>query len=113
MTFRRGFAFALLLLTCTALRAESRLHTQVLVFIPAYEGSQLYDSTLLPKGEDPPCVCIDAIRSATLYFSLSTPNPLDARPMLTAGPIDVYGKFLRHDGGAGRRAPFRSLHGGG
>ena len=78
------------------MRAESRLHTQVLVFIPAYEGSQLYDSTLLPKGEDPPCVWggIDAIRSATLYFSLRMPNPLDARPMLTAGPIDVYGKFL-------------------
>jgi len=96
MILRRGFAFALLLLTCAALRAEPRLHTQVLVFIPAYEGSQLYDSTLLPKGDDPPCVWggIDAIRSATLYFSLRMPNPLDARPMLTAGPIDVYGKFL-------------------
>jgi pimeloyl-ACP methyl ester carboxylesterase len=96
MSFRRGFAFALLLLTCTALRAEPRLHAQVLVFIPAYEGSQLYDPTLLPKGEDAPCVWggIDAIRSSKLYFSLRMPNPLEARPMLTAGPIDVYGKFI-------------------
>jgi pimeloyl-ACP methyl ester carboxylesterase len=96
MIFRCSFALALLLLLCPSLHAESRLHTQVLVFIPAYEGSQLYDPTLLPKGEDAPCVwgAIDAIRTSKLYFSLRMPNPLEARPMLTAGPIDVYTKFI-------------------
>jgi hypothetical protein len=95
MIFRRGLALALLL-ACPLAQAEPRLHTQVLVFIPAYEGSQLYDPTLLPKGEDAPCVwgAIDAIRTSKLYFSLRMPNPLEARPMVTAGPIDVYGKFL-------------------
>ena len=96
MIFRRSIALALLLLSATALRAEHRLHAEVLVFIPAYEGSQLYDETLLPKGDDAPCVWggIDAIRTSKLYFSLRMPNPLVAKPMLSAGPIDVYGKFI-------------------
>ena len=95
MIFRRGLALALLL-ACPLARAETRLHAQVLVFIPAYEASQLYDPTLLPKGEDAPCVWggIDAIRTSKLYFALRMPNPLEARPMISAGPIDIYGKFL-------------------
>jgi hypothetical protein len=94
MIFRRGLALALLL-ACPFARAETRLHTQVLVFIPAYEGSRLYDPTLLPPDEDAPCVwgAVDAIRTSKLYFSLRMPNALVAKPMMSAGPIDVYGKF--------------------
>jgi pimeloyl-ACP methyl ester carboxylesterase len=111
MIFRKGLALALLL-ACPPVQAETRLHTQVLVFIPAYEGSQLYDPTLLAKGEEPPCVWggIDAIRTSKLYFALRMPNPLEARPMLTAGPIDVYGKFItamtETAGGAPHFAPY-------
>jgi predicted alpha/beta-hydrolase family hydrolase len=94
---RWSFALALLLTACllTARADAPRLHTQVLVFIPAYEGSQLYDPTLLDKDEPPPCVWggLDAIRMSKFYFSLRMPNPLDARPMLSAGPIDVYETF--------------------
>ena len=76
-------------------RAEGPLHAQVLVFLPAYEGSKLYDPTLDPPTDDPPCVWggIDAIRQAKLYLALRMPNPLDARQMVSAGPIDVYGDF--------------------
>jgi hypothetical protein len=76
-------------------RADGPLHAQVLVFIPAYEGSKLYDPTLEEFSDDPPCVWggLDAIRSAKLYLALRMPNPLDARPMISAGPIDVYGDF--------------------
>jgi hypothetical protein len=93
----RGFALALLLLLALPpLRAENHLHAQVLVFVPAYEGSKLYDPTLLEKDETPPCVWggIDAMRLSKFYFSLRMPNPLEARPMLTAGPIDVYESFI-------------------
>jgi pimeloyl-ACP methyl ester carboxylesterase len=79
-----------------ALHGESLLHSEVLVFVPAYEGSKLYDPTLDPPGDDPPCVwgSIGGIREAKLYLSLRMPNPLDARPMVSAGPLDVYGKFV-------------------
>ena len=78
------------------LRAEGPLHAQVLVFLPAYEGSKLYDPDLLKKGDDPPCVwgSLDAIRDAKLYLALRNPNPLEARPMVSAGPVDVYGDFV-------------------
>jgi pimeloyl-ACP methyl ester carboxylesterase len=93
-----GLTLALMFLLFPAhVRAESRpLHAQVLVFLPAYEGSMLYDPTLLKKGEDAPCVwgSVDAIRRSDLYLALRMPNPLEARPMSTAGPIDVYGKFM-------------------
>jgi len=77
-------------------RADHVLHNQVLVFIPAYEGSKLYDPDLAKKGDDPPCVWggLDAIRTADLYLSLRMPNPLVAGPMLSAGPVDVYGPFV-------------------
>jgi pimeloyl-ACP methyl ester carboxylesterase len=77
-------------------RADQPLHAQVLVFVPAYEGSKLYDTDLLPKTEDAPCVWggLDAIRNAKLYLCLRMPNPLEARPMISAGPISVYGDFI-------------------
>jgi len=78
-----------------SLRADNPLHAQVLVFLPAYEGSKLYDPDLGDKGDDPTCVwgSVDAIRSAKLYLALRMPNPLEARPMVSAGPIEVYSKF--------------------
>jgi len=80
----------------TSLRADNPLHARVLVFLPAYEGSKLYDPDLAEKGDDPLCVwgSLEAIRSAKLYLALRMPNPLEARPMVSAGPIEVYGKFL-------------------
>lgn len=79
-----------------SLCADAPLHSQVLVFIPAYEGSKLYDPTLNEPGEDAPCVwgSLDAIRTAKLYLALRMPNPLQAKPMVSAGPIDVYGDFI-------------------
>jgi pimeloyl-ACP methyl ester carboxylesterase len=87
---------ALMLFFTPRLRAEPPLHRQVLVFIPAYEGSALYDPDLADKGDDPPCVwgSVSAICDSNLYLALRMPNPLVAKPMLTAGPIDVYGKFV-------------------
>ncbi|MCE0484192.1 MAG: alpha/beta fold hydrolase [Methylacidiphilales bacterium] len=103
-----GLTLAAMFFLFPRLRAETPLHAQVLVFIPAYEGSALYDTTLFARDEDPPCVWggVDAIRSAELYLSLRMPNPLAARPMLTAGPIDVYSKFV-----AGITAPQKSAPG--
>ena len=77
-------------------RADGVLHSQVLVFIPAYEGSKLYDPDLVAKGDDAPCVwgSLEAIRTAKLYLALRMPNPLLAKPMVSAGPIDVYGDFI-------------------
>jgi pimeloyl-ACP methyl ester carboxylesterase len=79
-------------------RADSPLHANVLVFIPAYEGSKLYDPTLDPPGADPVCVWGDlaAIRLSKLYFALRNPNPLQAGPMLSAGPLDIYGDFIEN-----------------
>ena len=91
-----GLTLALMLFFAPRLWADPPLHSQVLVFIPAYEGSKLYDPTLVPKGEDAPCVWggIDAIRTADLYLAMRMPNPLVPGPMLSAGPIDVYGDFV-------------------
>lgn len=56
----------------------------------------LIDPALAKKGDDPVCVwgSLAAIRNSDLYLSLRMPNPLVARPMLHAGPIDVYGDFV-------------------
>jgi len=56
----------------------------------------LYDPGLVKKGDDAPCVwgSVDAIRRSDLYLALRMPNPLEARPMLNAGPVDVYGRFI-------------------
>ncbi len=99
MTRRWGTALAALLLPACLLPARTeppRLHAEILVFIPAYEGSKLYDPTLCEAGEPAPCVWggIDAIRMSKFYFALRMPNPLLARPMLSAGPIDVYETFV-------------------
>jgi len=76
-------------------RGDSPIHSQVLVFLPAYEGSKLYDPDLAEKGDDPVCVWgdLDAIRYSKFYFALRNPNPLQSGPMLSAGPLNVYGKF--------------------
>jgi len=90
-------ALMFLLYPPAPLRAEPLpLHAQVVVFLPAYEGSMLYDPSLVKKGDDPPCVwgSVDAIRRSDLYLALRMPNPLEAKPMFTAGPIDVYGRFI-------------------
>jgi pimeloyl-ACP methyl ester carboxylesterase len=91
-----GLTLALMLFFSSRVRADRPLHTQVLVFIPAYEGSKLYDPDLAKKGADPVCVWggLDAIRTADLYLALRMPNPLTAGPMVSAGPIDVYGGFI-------------------
>jgi pimeloyl-ACP methyl ester carboxylesterase len=108
MTMRRwSLALAGLFLGSSLLRAEPRLHSQVLVFIPAYEGSELADPTLLPKGDDPACVwgSVEAMTNSKFYFSLRMPNPLEPQPMLSAGPIDVYGRFIDGMTNAQDKAP--------
>ncbi len=94
----RGLVLTLVLFSflTSRVRAEQPLHSQVLVFLPAYEGSMLYDPQLAKTGEEPPCVwgTLGAIRSSDLYLALRMPNPLVAKPMLDAGPIDVYGRFV-------------------
>jgi len=98
MRFARGLLFTLVFFSflVARARAEKPLHTQVLVFLPAYEGSMLFDPGLAKKDGAAPCVWgnIDAIRNSDLYLALRMPNPLEARPMLDAGPIDVYGRFV-------------------
>jgi pimeloyl-ACP methyl ester carboxylesterase len=89
-------ALLTLLLGAGAAHAQSPLHQRVLVFIPAYEGSKLYDPDLGRPGTDPVCVWgdLDAIRYSKFYFALRNPNPLLAGEMLSAGPLDVYGHFV-------------------
>jgi pimeloyl-ACP methyl ester carboxylesterase len=96
LKFLSALGACALSLAGTTARAQEKLHAHVLVFVPAYEGSKLYDPLAVPKGDEAPCVwgSLDAIRSSALYFCLRMPNPLVARPMLSAGPIDVYGDFV-------------------
>ncbi len=77
-------------------KAEAPLHDHILVFVPAYEGSALYDPGLAKEGDDAPCVwgSLNAIRRQEFYFALRMPNRLEARPMLKAGPMDIYGRFV-------------------
>jgi pimeloyl-ACP methyl ester carboxylesterase len=78
-------------------RAGAPLHAEVLVFVPAYEASQLFDPTLnVDPSDDPVCVWgnYNVFLSSKRYFSLRTPNPLIPRPLLAVGPIDVYRKFV-------------------
>jgi hypothetical protein len=72
-----------------------RLHAEVLVFVPAYEGSQLWDPDLNADG-NPACVwgSLDVLLSSKLYFAMRLPNPVQARTMKAVGPIDIYGKFI-------------------
>ena len=90
-------ALTLLVLTGYTVRAAPLLHAQVLVFVPAYEASQLIDPDLQEKQNAPACVWgnFAVFFSSKLYFDLRMPNPLVARPMLAVGPIDIYRKFIK------------------
>ncbi len=93
---RRTWASLLVLMACTGLgQAAAPLHRDVLVFVPAYEGSQLFDTELEDQG-DPVCVwgCYDTFLTSERYFALRLPNPLVAKPMLNVGPVDVYKGFV-------------------
>ena len=76
--------------------AQAALHREVLVFVPAYEGSELFDPKLGDDPADPVCVWgnYNVFFSSKRYFALRLPNPLVARPMLAVGPIDIYRKFV-------------------
>ncbi len=76
--------------------ASSPVHAEVLVFVPAYEGSQLFDPTLNADKGDPVCVWgnYNVFLSAKRYFCLRMPNQLEARYMPAVGPIDVYRGFV-------------------
>jgi len=91
-----ALTWAGILISSGLARADVPLHKDVLVFVPAYEGSQLFDPTLEKKGDDPPCVwgSLDAATDAKLYEALRMPNPLVAKEMLSAGPIDIYRGFV-------------------
>ncbi len=68
--FTRAVGFALVWLAAGLLaRADDPLHRDVLVFIPGYEASELFDPTLRPKGDDAPCVWgnLSAIRQSDFY----------------------------------------------
>jgi pimeloyl-ACP methyl ester carboxylesterase len=87
---------ALLAMTSSPLRAQpGALHADVLVFVPAYEGSQLFDDNL-EGANDPACVWgnLNVFFCSKLYFSLRMPNPLEARTMRSVGPVDIYGRFI-------------------
>jgi hypothetical protein len=94
--FRRYGLWALLVSTGLAVHAAPSLHAQVLVFVPAYEASQLIDPDLDNRQNDPACVwgSLAVLLSSKLYFGLRMPNPLVAKPLLGVGPIDVYRKFV-------------------
>jgi hypothetical protein len=88
---------ALLMLLGPGVKAATPLHQEVLVFVPAYEASQLFDANLnKAKDHNPPCVWgnYNVFLSSKLYFSLRMPNALIAKPLLAVGPIDVYRKFV-------------------
>jgi pimeloyl-ACP methyl ester carboxylesterase len=97
VSFRTLFTFALLASSSlmSTSQAATSLHADVLVFVPAYEGSQLFDDNL--KGtNDPVCVWgnADVFLSTKRYFALRMPNPLEARTMRSVGPVDIYGRFI-------------------
>jgi pimeloyl-ACP methyl ester carboxylesterase len=89
-------ALTLFVSTGFTVRAIPLLHAQVLVFVPAYEASQLIDLNLRKKQNVPACVWgnFSVFLSSKLYFDLRMPNSLVSRPMLTVGPIDIYLKFI-------------------
>jgi hypothetical protein len=78
-------------------RAAPFLHVLVLVFLPAYEASQLVDPDLNEKQRGVSCVWgnFNVFLSSKLYFDLRMPDPLVPKPMLTVGPIDIYRKFIK------------------
>jgi Lecithin:cholesterol acyltransferase len=88
-------ALTLFLSTGLAERAVPLLHAEVLVFVPAYEASQLIDPFLQEEQNSPACVWgnFAVFFSSKLYFDLRRPNQLVCKPMLAVGPIDIYRKF--------------------
>lgn len=97
-------AAALALASAAGLRAAPALHAEVLVFIPGYEGSQLF-TTAGPGA--PACVWgnFEVFLSARRYFALRLPNRLEARPLLGVGPVDVARKFAAAMVGCGSGVP--------
>ena len=81
-----------LLVVATRGWADPPLHKEVLVFIPDSGGSQLFDPTLKPKGEDAPCVwgSLDARGDVTRFLSLRMPNQLVAKSETS----DAYEAFV-------------------
>jgi pimeloyl-ACP methyl ester carboxylesterase len=78
--------------------------------VPAYEGSLLYDS-FSPKPNEAPCVwgTVEGLRKQALYGALRMPTPLVPKPMLRAGPIEVYSpfvSFLTKQSSSGHFQPF-------
>jgi pimeloyl-ACP methyl ester carboxylesterase len=95
-SFTAGLGLLALGMALSPLHAHAApLHADVLVFVPAYEGSQLFDDNL--EGvHDPACVWgnLNVFFSSKLYFALRMPNPLEARTMRSVGPVDIYGRFI-------------------
>ena len=87
---------AALLAFAPSLRASPPLHAEVLVFIPGYEASQLFDSNLESPAQGPVCVWgnYQTFFSSKRYFSLRQPNALVSKPLLAVGPIDIYQRFV-------------------
>jgi pimeloyl-ACP methyl ester carboxylesterase len=106
---RRCWLGALTLFVSTGftVRAAPFLHAQVLVFVPAYEASQLVDPDLNERHRGASCVWgnFDVFLSSKLYFDLRMPNPLVPKHMLTVGPIDIYRKFINSMTEAQAEAP--------
>jgi hypothetical protein len=94
--FIAGISFLCFLTTMDRAAQAKFVHAEVLVFVPAYEGSQLFDQTLDKNQSDPACVWgnYNTFLSSKRYFSLRMPNPLVARPMMSVGPVDVYQGFV-------------------
>lgn len=90
--FSSWIAAAFLLIASA--RAETPVHRYVLVFVPAYEGSALYDRDL-GAPDEPICVWgnLDALRHKSIYYGIRLPNKLEARPLMNIGPVDIYGRF--------------------
>jgi pimeloyl-ACP methyl ester carboxylesterase len=89
--------FVIILAMLSAWGEASPVHSEVLVLVPAYEGSQLFDPTLDQDKSDPRCVWgnYNVFLSSKLYFALRQPNLLAVKPMMAVGPIDVYRGFVK------------------
>ncbi len=109
--FHRICGGLLVFLLLAGLARGRPLHADVLVFVPAYEGCQLFDDTLNAAG-DPACVWgnINTFLSSRLYFSLRLPNRLEPKTMRAVGPVDIYGRFIKSmtspDGDAAGFVPY-------
>ena len=71
--------------------ARSPVHAEVLVFVPAYEGSQLFDPTLNVDKGDPACVWGELQRLPFLQTLLQLAAAQSAR-----GPAHAQRRPHRH-----------------